>query len=176
MRRRVACFGLGLVMFPLFALAAASVYSWRTGTQLYRNIGSSIAPGWYLCQPVPSTGLLPLGAVVEIDPPAIAISPLLSYLPDEWKALHWLKQVAVVSGDEVCVAGEDVRVDDQVVAKRPLYHDYPLPYVEGCWTVAVDEVFIMGTNLRSWDSRYFGPIDRAAVVGVCTALWTWEGK
>jgi len=36
------------------------------------------------------------------------------------------------------------------------------------------EVWLMGDDRRSWDSRYYGPVPVESVVAVVEPLWTWE--
>lgn len=175
MRKYLALGGLGVLTILLGGLAVMTVYAWRTGADLYLNVGVSLAPGWYLCLPVPEEGLLPLGAIVEVVPPAFAVEAVAAYFSGDVLG-HWLKQVALGPTETVCLAGEEVRVGEEVIAQRPLLQRYALPAVEGCWTLGDDEVFVLGTHPRSWDSRYVGPLPRAAVKGLCEALWTWEGK
>ena len=51
----------------------------------------------------------------------------------------------------------------------------PLPHVAwGSHRVAAGEVWLFGfNNLRSWDSRYFGPVPLASVRGELEAILTW---
>lgn len=174
MRQRCAIVGLSGTALLLFGVAVLTVEHWWTGAHLYRNIGVSLAPGWYRCLPVPAEGLLPLGALVEIAPPAFAMEGVAAALSPEVAQLPWLKYVAVVAGATVCVHGPAVVVDEVVIAERPLLPRSPLAVIDACWTLAEDDVFVLGSHARSWDSRYVGPLPRAAVKGLCQALWTWE--
>jgi type IV secretory pathway protease TraF len=47
-----------------------------------------------------------------------------------------------------------------------------LPVWQGCRVVAAGEVFLM--KQQSDDSRYFGPLSAAAIVGQAEPLWTAE--
>jgi type IV secretory pathway protease TraF len=50
----------------------------------------------------------------------------------------------------------------------------PLPHWNGCRTLERNEVFLLSRySTDSFDSRYFGPIDRSAVIGKVIPLWTW---
>ena len=170
----LAMVGLGLAVLVTSASAVMTVYSWRTGAHLVRNVGHSVPPGLYLCHPVPAEGLLPLGALVEVDPPSAVRASVAPYLAPEAQQWFWLKHVATDQGDTVCLAGDRVTVAGELVARRPLYQRYPLPAVDGCWTLGEDEVFVVGTHPQSFDARYTGPWPRAAVHGICQALWIGE--
>jgi type IV secretory pathway protease TraF len=46
-----------------------------------------------------------------------------------------------------------------------------------CRPLVENELFLLSnTNPASFDSRYFGPIDTAAVLGVARPLWTWGAR
>lgn len=174
MGKYLAAVGLGFAVLVTGVSAAVTVYSWRTGAHLYRNSGHSVPPGFYLCHPVPEEGLLPLGALVEVDPPFAVRAAVAPYLAPEAQHLFWLKHIAGEPGTTVCLAGNTVAVAGDIVARRPLYQRYPLPAVEGCWTLSQQEVFVMGDHPQSFDTRYTGPWPRSAVRGICQALWIWE--
>ena len=174
MGKYLAVVGLGIAVLLTGLAAAGTVYRWRTGAYLVRNVGHSVRPGLYLCHPVPAEGLLPLGALVEVDPPSSVRAFVASYMATEAQQLFWLKHVAVEPGDTVCLAGERVYVAGELFARRPLYQRYPLPAVDGCWTLSAQEVFVVGTDPQSFDARYTGPWPRSAVMGICQALWLWE--
>ena len=89
-----------------------------------------------------------------------------------------LKQVVAVAGDEVELQGNFFAVNGRVIDRsqrhsvdslgRPLE---PLPF--GRRTVRDGEVWVLGVHReRSWDSRYFGPIPAASIVGTARPLLT----
>jgi type IV secretory pathway protease TraF len=44
----------------------------------------------------------------------------------------------------------------------------------GCRVLRRDEVFLFAAgNVASFDSRYFGPVGREAILGEAVPLWTW---
>jgi conjugative transfer signal peptidase TraF len=95
--------------------------------------------------------------------------------PDEAEPL--VKPVAAVSGDMVTVSANGISVNATPVADTAaLARDeagrvlHPVP--AGSYRVAPDEVWLLsGHDLRSFDSRYFGAVPIANVVGVGHPLW-----
>jgi conjugative transfer signal peptidase TraF len=89
-----------------------------------------------------------------------------------------LKQVVAIAGDEVELQRNFFAVNGRVIDRsqchfvdglsRPLE---PLPF--GRRTVREGEVWVLGVHReRSWDSRYFGPIPAASIVGTARPLLT----
>lgn len=85
-----------------------------------------------------------------------------------------LKRVAAVGGDLVCSepgrvitpTGEaDVLAQDGRGAALKAWPD--------CRRLEAGEVFLLGDAAESFDSRYFGPVDRSELGGVFTAVATW---
>lgn len=89
-----------------------------------------------------------------------------------------MKRVAALAGDEVAVSDDGVRVNGALLplsapvaadpAGRPMPH-----YAIARYTLADDEVFLMGETALSFDGRYTGPIDRAQIVDVIRPVFTW---
>jgi len=49
-----------------------------------------------------------------------------------------------------------------------------LPQWSACRTLKTQELFLLSSySPFSFDSRYFGPVKRAAVIGQAIPLWTW---
>jgi type IV secretory pathway protease TraF len=85
-----------------------------------------------------------------------------------------MKQLAARAHDTVCLWGDDVLINGAVVAHRVLLTTYSLPSLDGCVTLGEDEVFLLGSHAKSFDSRYTGAWDVHAIEGTCTPVWTWE--
>jgi len=85
-----------------------------------------------------------------------------------------VKRVAGISGDRICARGEEISINGAAVAKR-LRHDAAgrlLPWWEGCRTLRRSEVFLLMAEVPgAFDGRYFGPTDRADVIGRARLLW-----
>lgn len=85
-----------------------------------------------------------------------------------------LKRVAAVGGDLVCRKGD--RVITPTGAVGVLARDRrgsTLAAWTDCRHLDAGEVFLLGDAAESFDSRYFGPVDRSQLRGVFTAATTW---
>jgi len=88
------------------------------------------------------------------------------------------KVVAAIEGDEIelgvsslVVNGERVSANAIMSADsfgRTLMH-WPM----GKYVVGRDEIWLVGVGKRSWDSRYFGPVPRSAVIASLRPLATF---
>ncbi|MCK9505652.1 MAG: S26 family signal peptidase, partial [Porticoccaceae bacterium] len=84
-----------------------------------------------------------------------------------------LKRVGAVAPQHVCIQSGLVRIDGVPVAHVLLIDAQarPLPSWTRCRQLDEGELFLLSTtNPASFDSRYFGPIDRANVIGVAHRL------
>lgn len=86
-----------------------------------------------------------------------------------------VKRVAAIKGQVACVSASGIRIEGREVPTA-LPHDSrgrPLSTWRGCRELA-DELFLLGDRSRaSFDSRYFGPVARSAIIGRVEPLWTW---
>lgn len=91
-----------------------------------------------------------------------------------------LKAVAAGPGDQVCAATDILTINGRprgVIAERDR-QGRALPHWRGCRTLAPGEFFALADRVpNSFDSRYFGPISAASVIGVFRPLWLFkEGR
>lgn len=90
-----------------------------------------------------------------------------------------LKRIAGVPGDRVSVGPDGISINGVEVPESALREvdarGRPLASFERGETVLADgRYFVLGTNLeRSWDSRYFGPIDASQITGSAAPVWTF---
>jgi len=80
-----------------------------------------------------------------------------------------LKAVAAGPGDLVCEGATSLTINGRerapVVARD--HADRLLPHWQGCRPLRCDELFVFSARVpNSFDSRYFGPVPRASVLGV----------
>ena len=95
------------------------------------------------------------------------------YLPSSVPAL---KQIAAMEGEPVCVRDGQVYIDDYVVAQTlPVDGKRrKLSAWDGCRALLTGELFLLNRDAKaSFDSRYFGPVDRSFVRARASPLWTW---
>ena len=150
--------------------AAAAFAPWSAW--LIYNPSDSAPHGWYAQRPV--RALRPGWPVfARLPADAARLAHQRGYLPQH---LPILKRIGAVDGQHVCVHGGLVRIDGRVVtlARRRDGGGRPLDAWPGCRALRRDEVFLFSaSNVASFDSRYFGPVGREAILGEAVPLWTW---
>lgn len=159
----------------LAALAWASLA--HPDTRLIYNPSDSVPVGWYRVDPVDSIARrspapMRAGSTVLVRlPPGIAtLASQRGYLPAH---IPLLKRVGAVAPQHVCIVAGHVLIDGAPVA-RTLAADRmgrPLLSWPDCRQLEQGELFLLSVNNpASFDSRYFGPIDASAVVGVARPI------
>jgi conjugative transfer signal peptidase TraF len=126
------------------------------------NASPSVPIGWYFV----SKRKPNLGEVAVIRPPEwIEIyASARGYLPLQTPLL---KPVRAIKGSIVCRFGRYVFIDGKRVARAKHLdtNHRMLPLWKGCRTLEPDEIFVLGMHRDSFDSRYFGPINRTQALG-----------
>ncbi len=126
------------------------------------NASNSVPIDWYfVSKRQPNLGKI---AVIRPTEWVEIYASARGYLP-----LHTplLKPVRAIKGSIVCRFGRYVFIDGNMVA-RAKYLDTNhrmLPVWKGCRILQSDEIFVLGQHRDSFDSRYFGPISLAQVLG-----------
>ena len=166
----------GLSACGLAALAWASFV--QPLPRLVYNPSDSVPVGWYRVDPLDHrTSSLPrplsVGSIVLVPLPAeaAALAAQRGYLPTR---IPLLKRVGAVAPQEVCIVGGSVRIDGMPSASVLSADRWgrPLPSWPQCRHLRPGELFLLSvTNPASFDSRYFGPVSAAAVIGVAHPVW-----
>lgn len=134
------------------------------------NASGSVPVGVYRVIP----GTPERGVLLLVRPPksVAKLAAERGYLPLN---VPLVKRVAALSGDEVCTFHEAIIINGKVVARR-LETDRagrPMPWWNDCRELAKGEIFLLNNDhARSFDSRYFGPVSSATVIGRLAPLWT----
>ncbi|WP_202841529.1 S26 family signal peptidase [Luteimonas saliphila] len=151
------------------ALIAATLLSWPTW--LVYNPSDSAPRGWYLQRPArelrPGTSVF-----ARLPSDAAQLAHARGYLPQH---LLILKRIGAAGGQHVCVRDGLVRIDGRVVAvlRTRDGRGRSLAAWPGCRPLVADEVFLFASESpASFDSRYFGPVRREAILGEAVPLWT----
>jgi conjugative transfer signal peptidase TraF len=162
-----AAFGIAVLAAPaLHAPAARWVY----------NPSDSVPRGWYRIESAGTAAdALHVGDIVlarlPIEVAVLAVQR--GYLPE---GIPLLKRIGAIAPQRVCIAERTVYVDDVPVAlaREADGLGRRLPLWSHCRVLRAGELFLLSaTNPASFDSRYFGPIDTAAVHGRAQLMWTW---
>ncbi|MGH8061027.1 MAG: S26 family signal peptidase [Pseudoxanthomonas sp.] len=161
---------LSVMVAAMSLLGLAAFVRWPTW--LLYNPSESAPRGWYARRP--AHDLKPGNLLfAQLPPPAAALAHERGYLP-----LHLpiLKRIGAVTGQVVCAEHGLVRIEEQTVAvvRSRDGRGRSLPAWQGCRPLADGEVFLLATHSHaSFDSRYFGPVGREAILGEAVPLWTW---
>ncbi|MBS7689763.1 S26 family signal peptidase [Pseudomonas lalucatii] len=170
MRRGTRCarWPLALAAGGLVALGWAALA--KSPPWLVYNASDSAPIGWYRITPTSSASADDL-LLVRLPAEAMTLAAQRGYLPAN---VPLLKTVAAVAPQKVCVQGNQVRIDGELVARRLRWdrRGRALPAWRGCRRLVGDELFLLSTiNPESFDSRYFGPVPVDAVIGQAQPLW-----
>ncbi len=162
----IVLIGLGIA-----ALAWPSVHT--PVARIVYNPSDSVPPGWYRIG-LPDS--LHVGSIVLASLPAdaAALAGQRGYLPER---IPLLKRIGAMSPQQVCIEKHIVRIDGVAVAgvHRVDGRGRPLSAWQKCRRLHDGELFLLSaTNPASFDSRYFGPVALAAVIGSAQPLWTWD--
>ncbi len=154
---RLAVLGIaaaGTIMLVVGPLVASPWVVWNTSPSvplgLYVIEGSTLRPG---------------DLVLARLPAAVAtMAHQRGYLP---RTAFLLKPVVAIAGDHVCRLAWSIVVRGHLVGLAES-HDAagrPLPDWHSCHELAPGEVFVLARARHSFDSRYFGPLRRADILG-----------
>lgn len=85
-----------------------------------------------------------------------------------------VKRVAAAHGDQVCALGPRIFINGAPAALRRAtdMHGRAMPWWNGCERLGPDRLLLLMTaSPDSFDGRYFGPSDRADVLGTARLVW-----
>lgn len=83
----------------------------------------------------------------------------------------FVKRIIGIPGDTVTVLPDGTVTVDGVPLDEPYVADHD-PEVVGTWKLTANQYFMMGDNRGdSTDSRYFGPVDRSAIIGKAALVY-----
>ena len=91
------------------------------------------------------------------------------YLPN----FAWLlKPVVAMNGAIICRFGRMIFDNGKLVARAHLQDKLGrnLPTWKGCKVLRSSQVFLLSKHRDSFDGRYFGPVDRALIIGTAKRL------
>jgi conjugative transfer signal peptidase TraF len=156
-----------LALLGLILIATTTVRPTRP--ILIWNASASVPVGLYLIVPKP----LRIGDFVLVRPPEAmqVLATKRKYIgPDT----PLLKRVAAMNGELVCRHQNIVSIDRRfiVIALTLDRRERVLPVWSGCYHLRKGQVFVLGTHLESFDSRYFGPLCADQIVGPAIPLLT----
>ena len=126
------------------------------------NASESVPIGWYVVakrQPM-------IGEIAVIKPVdwVQLYASSRGYLP---QSVWLLKPIFAANPSIICRFGSFVFVNGKQVAKAKIVDKLHrrLPVWKGCIALSSAQYFVLGRHRDSFDSRYFGPIEKHQVVG-----------
>ena len=152
--------GIALVGFSAIA---------RPQPYLVWNASASVAAGLYrVISGAPERGDFVL---VRIPKSIEKLAAMRGYLP---AGVPLIKRVAAVAGNDVCAFDGAIIVNGGIVARQRKADraGRSLPRWNECRALAGGEFFLLGDAPDSFDSRYFGPVSSARVIGRVVPLWS----
>lgn len=157
---------------PLWALGVAALAAFAAvlthEPTFLLNRTPSEPPGIYFRTP----GAPRTGAIIAFSTPAAAFpyaDAQMAYL----RHRPLLKAIAAGPGDHVCTTSGDLVINGRTKAAIAVQdrQGRALPRWQGCRALAADELFVFSPRVaNSFDSRYYGPVRRDAVLGVYRQL------
>lgn len=138
--------------------------------KLVLNLTASMPRGLYLLRlkGAPQAGDL---VILRLPPHAAEIAVARAYLRSNQPAL---KRVVATAGDRVCRFGPSVSINGKhvAIARSSDRTHQPLPSWTGCHRLRTHELMVLGAAAGSFDSRYFGVVERSAIIRIVEPLWT----
>lgn len=149
------------------AILAASLFTPKRPLLIW-NASPSVPVGLYRIE----AGPIHRGDLVLVRPPpeGAELAHRRGYLP---KSAYLIKIVAAVTGDRVCRFAGRVFVRG-ILVTRALGRDRlgrSMPSWRGCRHLGAGDLFLLALDPHSFDSRYFGIVPEAQVVGRAVPLW-----
>ena len=160
--RRLALGGLGLALLLVSA-------AFPPTPRLVWNASASAPVGPYIVSPgaVPGVGDM---VIARVPRRFRQFAAERRYLPMN---VPLVKRVAASAGDEVCARGREILVNGRRIADRQLtdLRGRSMPLWEGCMRLRGRQLFLLMSNSRSFDGRYFGVTEKENVIGKAALLW-----
>ena len=161
--------GKSWLIITAIGVVFVAVSAAQIGPKLFVwNASPSVPVGLYwITDGTPRRGDIVL---VELPEPYRTVADQRGYLP---KNLPALKRVRALSGDDVCRFARTIFINGAAVSVAQLRDNrgLKLPEWRGCRTLKSKQVFLLTDHPKSFDGRYFGPVDRSAITGIAHPLW-----
>lgn len=151
-----------LALSTIACVAVAIAPLLKSNPILIWNASHSVAIGLYQIERR-SPGHFEI-AVIRLPKWASILADQRQYLPS---SAVLLKPIAATEGDIVCRFGRHVFVNGRLRTKalRQDKMKRPLPSWKGCLRLRTGQIFVLSKREDSFDSRYFGMIEKRQVLG-----------
>ena len=136
------------------------------------NHTSSLPKGFYRLTDLDLDTSIRNGELVVFDIPA---SFRKMVIERKWlnKNDTLTKPVSAIEGDFVCTHNRTVTVNNISYGRVKMYDSEgrPMPWFKYCGTVKKGDVFVFINNAKSFDSRYYGPVNVNDIHAKARPLW-----
>ena len=160
----------------LLVLAVLIGIMWLLAAHILFQVTGSLPRGLYL---VSEAAAVEKGDLVLVDIPQSvrALARRRGWIPQGLR-YHLMKPVAAVAGDRVEVSRSGVFINGQYFGPVQPCDDVglPLPAATGDFELAQGEFFLAAKDPRSFDSRYFGPVNHRHIRAVARPLAVFGGR
>lgn len=150
-----------IIICCLGLLAGAVHMIKKSGFGITYQVTPSMPKGFYFIKPVQN---IKHNDIVIFYPPPKA----LHFLSQNHLIPHsglLMKYVFAVPGDKICKHNYAIWINSHYIA--PVYQLKNLPNKQFCRVLKNNEYLLMSTNVnRSFDGRYFGPVNKKDIIGV----------
>jgi conjugative transfer signal peptidase TraF len=167
------------VAITTFAFLVQGVVLYSLGARINTTLSIPVGLYWRINEPVEK------GAYVMFCPPPLEVFDQArqrgyigaGFCPGGYG--YMMKQVAGATDDRVEVGNDGVRINGRTLEKSaPLRVDgggRAMPrYQADTYVLSEHQLLLMGDcNARSFDARYFGPVQRGQVKDVIAPIFTW---
>jgi conjugative transfer signal peptidase TraF len=137
--------------------------------RLLWNASASAPVGLYLITPATS---LEVGDMVAVRTPAGVrkLAAMRGYLPS---GVPLVKRIAATRGSRVCAMRTRIIVNGLTLAHRRKRdaEGRLMPWWNGCRRLRTGQFLLLNRPAGSFDSRYFGPVGKEAILGKAVLLW-----
>jgi conjugative transfer signal peptidase TraF len=160
---------IGISLGLLFALAVITSLLKYGGYGLTYQFSASMPEGWYWLSPV---GQLERGDTVTFMPPPATAALMVKR---QWLGpdMAMMKHIKAMPGDFVCRQDNALYINNHYVGAIAKVDEQgrPLPQLHYCQALPSHQYMLMSTRVpNSFDSRYFGPVDRNRIINKATKL------
>ena len=162
---------VALLAIMILAIAALMRPADHSDTRLF-NDSASVPLGFWSRVKTP---IVP-GVVIGFHPPEAAMTYVRQHMPEYASKKLIQKYVVATAGDRICRAGGAFSVNGTVLGQAALAdrEGNPLPAWQGCHVLTAGQVAVFSNRIpNSFDSRYYGAIPAANIIGVYRPVWTW---
>jgi conjugative transfer signal peptidase TraF len=167
-------FAIATACLAIFTVTA--VVAWHFGFR-YNDTASFPVGIWRLTPGLPKKGDLVFFRPPEQNP-AIQWGHEVGILTRQFGGLAtMIKRIVAVTGDRIDVS-DTISVNGQQLVNSRIYrHDQAgrsIPSLATSGIVPPGKVWLMSDfAVMSFDSRYFGPVEQTAILGLAHPVWTW---